>query len=357
MKKIWARARVLDASDRSYADAVLPLLEKARKEIVLSLYLIEPLDSAPPLHPVNRFFEALLAAQSRGVKIKFLLNTNFRFKPKTEVGEGAYFQKLLLGGAELTSLLPTKRLHDKLIVIDRRFVIEGSMNWSVAALMTNYESASVIDSPAHAKKKLERIEKLMVPVSPGERTTDRLLLPIPPSIEFPLELFQKRYLGKMVSASDSRGFDLYLILLGQAAAARKTEFELDLETVGSILKFPPTWRRTALRRQMIKVLRKLEDEYGLIEAEFPYARNAGIRLKELPGPKVPIAGWILEPSYVGGESSGVVFLELAREVLKQEGLDITQLSAPQLEARFGVGRSTLVRARRERAASAAAKPS
>ncbi len=50
----WVKARVLEASDRAYSDAVLPLLDGAKREIAISLYLVEPNKEAGPLHPVNR---------------------------------------------------------------------------------------------------------------------------------------------------------------------------------------------------------------------------------------------------------------------------------------------------------------
>ena len=346
MGNLWAKARVMDASDRGYSAAVLPLFARAKKEILISLYLIEPADSAPPSHPVNALLEALLAARKRGLAVRILLNTNFRFKPKTEVGTGNYFARLLESGAGITSLRPGRRLHDKLIVIDRRYVVDGSMNWSISALMSNYESVTVIDSPAHAEKKLERLEKLAVPASPEEQTTDTAFLAPPPEVEIPLALFDKSFFPAMIGAAGERAFDLSMLLLGQAAASGKNEIALDLETAGRALKMPASWTRSAVRRQMLKILKSLQDRYPMIEAEFPYAGNARVRLKDLGGEKIAISGGLFEANFLSAQTSAAVFFSLCGEVLKKEGTDIHQLTSLELEKRFFVDHDTFSRARR-----------
>lgn len=348
----WARARVLEASDRSYRAVVLPLLDGAQKEIVASLYVVEPNDTASPDHPVNRFLEALLRARGRGVRVRIYLNTRFRLRTKTEVASGKYFQRLLEAGVEVTTLLPNRRLHDKLIVIDGRYVVEGSTNWSASALQDNYESASVIDSPEHARKKLLRIDQLTLP-APQIREIDRPLLAVPETVKIPLALFEKDGLPRMIAASDQRAMDFYLALLGQARAGGKEEFEVDLETLGRALRVlskassnaAQRFERSTIRRQMIKVLRKLATRYELIEAEFPFGRDARVRLKEFPGEEVGVPGRVLEADYLREAGSGAAFLELARAVLNKEGVDIDSVSAAQLERRFGVGQSTLLHAR------------
>ena len=347
MKPGWERALVYEASDRNYVQTLLPLLEGAKREITLSFYLMEPDEKAGPAHPVNRLFESLLQARSRGVEVKLYLNTNFRFRPKTEVARGNYFERLLEAGCQVTTLLPNRRLHDKLIVIDGRFVVEGSMNWSVAALESNFESVSIIDSRAHAKKKLERIAQMYALPAGRAPDQDTPLLDVPETIEFPVALLEKDGLPKMIRTSDERAFDLYLLLWGQAQARGRLAFEIDLETLGKSLAVPPQWTRSQIRRQMVKVLKKLSAQYGFLEAKFPFGKNVLITLREIPGKRIPVPGWVVGTDYLSKESTAAVFLSLAREALRREGIEIDSLSAPQLESRFGVGASTLLRARSE----------
>lgn len=350
MKNSWSPARVLDASDRNYLETVLPLLDGARKEIVLSLYLVEPDDKAGAEHPVNRLLESLLRARKRGLSVHLYLNTNFRYRPKTEIGTGSWYERMAGSGMEITALLPGRRLHDKLIVIDNRYVIDGSMNWSEAALLANFESVTVIDAPAYATKKLERIAALTLPKPPKpekKRATDRPLLRVPETVKVPAVILQKDYLPRMVSSSDARAADLYLFLRGQAEAAAASILEINLETAGLALGLPASWTRSALRRQMIKTLRKLSNPYGLIGIELPYAGNARITIRELPGEKISVPGQILSADHLASASSAETFLALAREALKKEGVKINSLSAPELEKRFGINRCAVIDARKK----------
>ena len=341
----WAPARVLDASDRTYLEVVLPLFGRAKKEIVASLYLIEPQDKAATTFSVNRLMEALITACRRGVRVRIYLNTNFRIKSKSEVFDGKYFERLSQAGAQLTALLPNRRLHDKLIVIDGRYVIEGSTNWSIRALESNFESASIIDSREHARKKLKRIEQLLLPTGTELRKINQPLYPVPDTIEVPLALFEQNLFPEMIRQIEWRAVDLYLILLAQSQAQKNELMEIDLETIGQALGLPSEWDRTAMRRQVIKVLRRLADEYRLIEVDFVFAQDARVRIKSLPGKTIRMDGSLFEPARLTQESSGITFLKIADELLKQEGIDINSLSNEELEKRFGVGRSVIMRSR------------
>ncbi len=348
MKNSWVKARVTEASDREYLQAVLGILDRAKKEIAVSLYLVEPNDTQGPEHPVNQLLESLLRALKRGVRVRFCLNTNFRFHPKTMVGTGSYFERLTHSGAEVFALLPSQRLHDKLIIVDARYIIEGSTNWSENALERNYESASIIDSFAHARKKLTRFERLRFqppPRLPKSPDINRPLLPLPRMVQIPESLFEKNRLPRMIRESDQRSIDLYLILLGQSMAQGQNKLEIDLEIVGEALGLSKEWERSRIRRQVLKALRKLAKRYDLIKAEFPYGRNAKITVKNLKGEMMEVPGSLLEPSALVQQSSAATFLALTGELLKKEGVDMNQLSAPELEKRFSIGKSSLNRAR------------
>jgi len=60
---------------------------------------------------------------------------------------------------------------------------------------------------------------------------------------------------------------------------------------------------------------------------------------------IEVPGSLLEPSALAQQSSAATFLALAGELLKKEGIDIDQFSAPELEKRFSIGESSLNRAR------------
>jgi PLD-like domain len=323
-----------------------------QKKIVVALYLIEPSDKKNKIKTssVNRLLEGLLCARKRGVNVRLLLNTNFRFSPKTEVASGPWFERMTRAGIQITALLPSRRLHDKLIVIDGRYVVDGSMNWSQAALMSNFESTTIIDSREYATKKLERIAAMTLPRPPRpapikKEDTSRPLLEVPETAQVPVAILGKDLLPKMIHDSDRRAADFYLLLLGQAEAAGTNAFEIDLETAGLALELPGKWTRSTVRRQMIKVLKKLSARYRLLNYKLPYAANAHIELKQLPGEGVRVPGRLLAAGTLAKVSTAETFLAIAGELLKKEGVSIDSLSAPELEERFGIGKSAVVRGR------------
>jgi hypothetical protein len=181
---------------------------------------------------------------------------------------------------------------------------------------------------------------------------------VPEEVGIPKALFERKgVLASMVSGSDARAIDLYLILLGQAAARKASRFEkifpleLDLETLGAKLGLPKDWARSRMRRQIIKVLKKLAGRYGLIEAEFPFAKDAFVWVNPLEGETVKMPGWIFEPDFLTRQPPASAFLEMAGFFLKSEGIDMGLLTAVDLERRFGINRKEILEARSLTAAS------
>ncbi|MCG2706951.1 MAG: phospholipase D-like domain-containing protein, partial [Candidatus Omnitrophica bacterium] len=151
-------AQVKDISDRAYEPAIIELLDGAKESIVISMYNISL--GTKERNPIVFLLNDLIEARQRNVAVTIYLNTRFREidKGSYQLIRTAFFKKLLDTGC-LIHLLPARlRLHDKLIIVDSRFVVEGSTNWSISALKSNRESATLIDSPELAKIKLLRLK-------------------------------------------------------------------------------------------------------------------------------------------------------------------------------------------------------
>ena len=65
-------------------------------------------------------------------------------------------------------IVPSQRLHAKLIVVDERTVVDGSANWSYSALAENAESSTMIISQQYAVLKLQWIWALKVQKDSGK---------------------------------------------------------------------------------------------------------------------------------------------------------------------------------------------
>ncbi len=268
-------AEVEDLSDQAYFIRAVSLIDQAKESIAVSLYEFD-VDPARPKHPGTQLFEALLRAGQRKVAVYVLLNRNYEFQ---RGGEDSIFTRndevyaaLKEGGLhEVYFADPSRRLHDKLAVIDREWVMDGSHNWSSSALRLNRESSTLIRSREYAHFKEERIKGIKRVENQDE-----------PERKIHLEnafLKDPRYLARFVKTQDFRSMALYLWLRFEADQSGGDVVEVDLEKMADWLGLPKEWDRAETRRQVIRVLKKkLADRYGLIETEIPFGQKARIRL-------------------------------------------------------------------------------
>jgi len=249
----------------------------------------------------------------------------------------------------LLSPPPGRKLHDKVVVVDRRYVVEGSMNWSIVALKNNFESVTLIDSPELAEEKIARLERIYEIQKKKEGAAKREREPlyvgsIIERIEVKKALLEdEKYFPMMLKRSDRRAMDLYFILLAYSAKLDKVKFFLRLEDVGLGLGLPVSWDDEALRRQVIRALRTLEDRYGLIEVEFYYASDAYVTILPVAGESFTIETSVVD-SYDKEIPQRVKFLLLIKALLEEEGKDLDLVPQKEIMRRFHIAERTLEKA-------------
>jgi len=337
-------AKVKDISDRSYEPAVIRLLDNAKESIVMSMYLIKPNVSGPVCLLVRDLEEAL----GRGVSVEIYLNTRptHGFRPDDIITPP--LQSLINKGAKIYKFTPHVRLHDKLIIVDSRYVVDGSMNWSVAAIKSNYESAVLIDSPELAKDKLIRIRNFPLEghEKKGEGRPDRpeslAALPEGATIDVSNELLNNRaYFAAMLKAQADRDMNTYFLLLSELTRTGEKEFFVSLENLAVTLGVSPEWSDTDMRRQMIRTLKSLQDKYNLIDVNFNYGKDAWVELKNLPGETFKVSGDFFDPKNLISMSQPAKFVFLIKSLLESEGKSIELFSLPELARRFGISKDSL----------------
>lgn len=312
-------ARVADASDRAYEPTAISLIDHAKSSVVMSMYLLK--ESADARHPVNRLVRDLEEAAQRGVRVELYLNTQF-------------------AGMDPATILETpalRRLHDKLLIVDERWVLEGSTNWSVSALMANWESNTLMDSPALAKQKLRRLRQLTVsPEEPAAAARKRPALP--QSLDLPTAWIARGgILPRLVSSGKERTFDTLLLLLLESRRSGP-EFYVNLEGMALDIGLPGSWNNAVTHQEMIRLLRDLKDTSGAgVDASFVHGRNAWVTLTFPEGPTVTAPGGWFEPASLAGTRAAATYLKLFDLALqRQEGLGITQLTYKELARRTGL---------------------
>ncbi|MCK5306758.1 MAG: hypothetical protein KAJ66_06450 [Candidatus Omnitrophica bacterium] len=340
-------AEVRDISDREYEEVVIELIDNAEESVVVGMYYVST--RLETNNPVKLLLNDLIEAEERGVEVRIYLNTKFPdVSYEKFVGEDE-FKRLEDAGCELYFMPPGRKLHDKVVVVDRRYVVEGSMNWSIVALRNNFESVTLIDSHELAKEKIARLEKIYEIQKKKEEDKEREREPlyvgsIIERVEMKKALLEdEKYFPRMLKKSDRRAMDLYLILLAYSQKLDKIEFFLRLEDVGLGLGLPASWDDEALRRQVIRALRTLEERYNLIEVEFNYASDAYITILPVSGESFTIETRTID-SYNKEILQRVKFLLLIKALLEKEGKDLDLVPQKEIMRRFHITDRTLDKA-------------
>ncbi len=262
-------ARVTDISNRDYYPAVKEAIENARESIYMAIYLISLTPGAGS--PVRDLCRSLADAHKRGVKVRVILDKNVNFRTgELELRSREAYRYLRDAGVDVSYDDRYIYTHNKALVIDREIVIAGSANWSQAALTQSNETSLLIRSAPLAESILERFSGIRPPGRGRKRVFDR-----GEALALNTDFMGPHLGGEMISSSDERAFDLYLLLLREKDEAGVIELDFGEFAEGlGIADMNPS----AYRRQIIKTLRKLDDRYGLLETEFHHGRNALVTL-------------------------------------------------------------------------------
>ncbi|NQT22099.1 MAG: hypothetical protein HQ579_01530 [Candidatus Omnitrophica bacterium] len=342
-------AKVTDISDRKYEKAVIGLIDNAEDSVIICMYSLNV--GKGERNPVKFLLNDLLEARSRGVSVTMYLNTRFRDLDVEEaIIKISMFKELEKAGCEIHLMPRSRILHDKLIVVDNRYVVVGSTNWSNSALRRNFESNTLIDSPGHAKEKLKHIDDILKFIkSNSEIAQSKIYIQnLPKELFIPKKLMMnKEYFSRMVTRRDGRVFDLYLLLLAYSQAGEEEELYINLEDMGLSLGLPRNWGYTALRRQVIKSLRKLQKRYNLITVRFLHGKDAYVKLND-----ISIADEVKQ-SYFTIPSETIInpgsyklsmrlkYLLLIEAFLKSEGEDLHSIPRNTLAKRFSLNERTV----------------
>ena len=348
-------AQAKDISDRAYEPAVIDLIDNAKESIVISMYMIVPSEKGPLALLLNDLEEAL----DRGVSVEIYLNTRFPSEMIAPTLEEEPFKRLEEKGAKINPVSGKYMLHDKLMIVDSRFVVEGSHNWSTQALRASHESSTLIDSPPLAREKLSRVRNL--PLEKDRLARLRKLEelknppPLPEGTLIPLPkalLEDKNLLPRMLSRKEKRTFNAYflLILRGYTVGRGKLpeEFPVSVKELADDLKIPTFWSQERLRWQRTEgVLRDLRDNYGLIDIEFRHGTDEWAKINELPGDTFPVGLDFFNADYLNSKTANAKYVYLIKALLKEEGKTLDSYTREELAEKYNIGIRSLYRGLRE----------
>lgn len=127
-----------------YPTAALEMVQRATTTVDLAIYFII-LNPDRADDPVAPLVEALVGATRRGVQVTVVVDDSKRSENALAVA------RLRQGGVAVRTDSPAVLLHAKALVVDERWVLVGSANWSRAAFTANAEAAVLVDDPGTAR--------------------------------------------------------------------------------------------------------------------------------------------------------------------------------------------------------------
>lgn len=117
--------------DNTITNQIIPLINKSKESIYMPTFLITH----------RGLTEALISAKNRGVKVKIIVdagNANNKY---------SQHQKLRNAGIDVKVENYAGKMHSKTIIIDRKTVILGSMNFSKSGELKNDENTIILQNP------------------------------------------------------------------------------------------------------------------------------------------------------------------------------------------------------------------
>jgi len=150
-------SRISLLPNREYGEALLIGLRAARSSIVCSCYLFKTGEGRHNLP--RRIAEELIRASRRGVDVTVILEKSGELSDRLNDDNSATASLLVKGGVRVRFDSPLTTSHDKVVIIDRRYVYLGSHNLTQAALLHNNELSVRIDSPEIAEQALSFLER------------------------------------------------------------------------------------------------------------------------------------------------------------------------------------------------------
>ena len=144
--------------NRLYYPAVHELLTQAEKSIHIVMFEMFYYRKYPESLE-NQLVHDLIDAHKRGVNVEVILERGtFGGITRRNRKEGGFM--LSKAGVKVYFESRSKTTHNKLIIVDERYTVIGSTNWSYHGLEKNNEASVLIDSIPLAKFFLEEFNRI-----------------------------------------------------------------------------------------------------------------------------------------------------------------------------------------------------
>jgi phosphatidylserine/phosphatidylglycerophosphate/cardiolipin synthase-like enzyme len=158
-KPAASEGRVAFADDRDFYPVLHNLLSEAQSSVDVILYQSR-FYFHYPLSASNTLLNDLVEASARGARVRVVMETADWNLSNTEENRDVW-HVLRGNNIELYFDPDTTTTHSKLVIVDGRYVVVGSSNWSHYALDNNSEANVIVDSKGTAEGFKTYFEKII----------------------------------------------------------------------------------------------------------------------------------------------------------------------------------------------------
>lgn len=291
--------RIVQITAQQYFLKARELIAQAEDSISFCMFLV-----LPPSEQINTLLDDLYNAVRRGVKVDFYVNARY------SADGWVYLNQRFYGlNREKFMIYPVAEnayLFHKMVVVDGRHVLEGSMNWAQNALVESLDLALYVDSSDVAAARLATLAQM--PHANNRQETGDLFwrsvlrgVPNPVrEIRLPvLLLTDSLYFNRMLD-EDPDCLSAYLLLSGAGAQNGRNKFSVDMVLLSEGLNLPADMQFKKKMKYVSRILDLLDKKYGLIKAVAGPAEVMDIVMSDIKGDTFAVPVDLGCPEFTGG---------------------------------------------------------
>jgi phospholipase D len=125
--EIWVYFPSID----NCSDKIIKLIDRANSTLRIEIYSFT----------LDNVGDAIIRAEKRGIDVKMIM------EPEELSVSGSEYTKLQNAGISITVDKGPGIMHDKVMIVDSKYVVTGSFNWSNNAENQNAENMIIIKNP------------------------------------------------------------------------------------------------------------------------------------------------------------------------------------------------------------------
>jgi phosphatidylserine/phosphatidylglycerophosphate/cardiolipin synthase-like enzyme len=145
-------------TDAQYFQTAQKMIQESKESIQVMMFEMGYYDEYPNT-PSNLLIRELIEARKRGIKVEVILEVR-EGEDRTTKRNRRTGKVLTEGGGEVIYDPLFKTTHAKLMIIDGKFTLVGSTNWTYYALTNNNEVAVLIKSKEMAKEMIDYFNRV-----------------------------------------------------------------------------------------------------------------------------------------------------------------------------------------------------